>query len=342
MNQQAIDAAIEQCSMLGCDIVDEVHIARKQYLDGPILTGFQRTAVVGVNGKIPFRGRTLSVTQVTVEEDSCREVRDRGHCIVWRADRLGMPLIETVTGPPRTPKRPRRRSSSSAASAGRRARPHRARRLAPGRERLRPRRTPRRDRGPKAGWAPRLVHGEAWRQVNLLKLKGELHRRGFTTPASLRVESQDVTQLFAGTEIPYLSPAAWERWVETEKMRPGFELGKGPYRVRAARLPGLAGRSPWPTQPERPRARARGAGPRHRRARPDPEPPPPEAWPERAAPAGAQAPSAGACVAARTTRSSSSGARRKTRSPAREEIRLRYVDATQGSRTRPGSRSSTG
>ena len=104
VNQEAVDIAIEQCLMLGCDIVDEVHIARKQYLDGSIPTGFQRTAIVGVNGKLPFRGRELSVTQVSVEEDSCREVSDQGHLIVWRTDRLGMPLIETVTGPDlRTP-----------------------------------------------------------------------------------------------------------------------------------------------------------------------------------------------------------------------------------------------
>ena len=76
--------------------------------------------------------------------------------------------------------------------------------------------------------------------MNLRRLRDELDRRGFTDAASLRVESQDVTQLFAATEIPYLRPEAWERWVEAEKMRPGFELGKGPYRVRAARLPGLA------------------------------------------------------------------------------------------------------
>jgi len=49
VNQDALDVAIEQCLMLGCDIVDEVHIARKQYLDGSIPTGFQRTAVVGVS-----------------------------------------------------------------------------------------------------------------------------------------------------------------------------------------------------------------------------------------------------------------------------------------------------
>ena len=67
VNQQALDVAVEQCLMLGCDIVDEVHIARKQYLDGSIPTGFQRTAIVGVYGKLPLPGgRTLSVTQVSV------------------------------------------------------------------------------------------------------------------------------------------------------------------------------------------------------------------------------------------------------------------------------------
>ncbi len=35
---------------------------------------------------------------------------------------------------------------------------------------------------PKAGWAPRLVHGEAVRLVNLLALRDELARRGFTRP----------------------------------------------------------------------------------------------------------------------------------------------------------------
>ena len=89
VNQQAVDIAIEQCLMLGCDIVDEVHIARKQYLDGSIPTGFQRTAIVGVNGRLPFRGRELTILQVSVEEDSCREVSDEGHLIVWRTDRLG-------------------------------------------------------------------------------------------------------------------------------------------------------------------------------------------------------------------------------------------------------------
>ncbi len=253
VNQEAIDVAIEQCLMLGCDIVDEVQIARKQYLDGSIPTGFQRTAVVGVNGRIPFRGRTLSVTQVTVEEDSCREVRDRGHCIVWRADRLGMPLIETVTGPDlRTPDE----VEEAILLIGRVCRSTGHVRTGLGASRQDVNVSVRGGRRveikgvPKAGWAPALVHGEAWRQVNLLKLRDELHRRGFADPGSIRVDSQDVTQLFAATEIPVLTAEGWGRWVEAERMRPGFELGKGPFRIRAARLAGLAGTLSWPTQPE--------------------------------------------------------------------------------------------
>jgi glutamyl-tRNA(Gln) amidotransferase subunit E len=36
---------------------------------------------------------------MSVEEDSCREVSDIGHRRIYRTDRLGMPLIETVTYP---------------------------------------------------------------------------------------------------------------------------------------------------------------------------------------------------------------------------------------------------
>ncbi len=190
VNQQAVDVAIEQCLMLGCDIVDEVHIARKQYLDGSIPTGFQRTAIVGVNGRLPFRGRELSITQVSVEEDSCREVSDRGHLIVWRTDRLGMPLIETVTGPDlRTPEE----AEEAILLVGRVCRSTGHVRVGMGASRQDVNVSVRGGRRveikgvPQAGWARRLVHGEAWRQVNLLRLRDELHRRGFRDAASVRV-----------------------------------------------------------------------------------------------------------------------------------------------------------
>jgi len=254
VNQTAIDIAVEQCLMLGCDIVDEVHIARKQYLDGSIPTGFQRTAIVGVNGRLPFRGRTLTITQVSVEEDSCREVSDRGHLIVWRTDRLGMPLIETVTAPQlRTPEE----AEEAILLVGRVCRSTGHVRVGLGASRQDVNVSVRGGRRveikgvPKAGWAPTLVHGEGVRQVNLLRLRDELHRRGFGSPDSVRVDARDVTD---DPVLPRLFEPlrreVWERHV-AEGGHPDFELGEGPFRVLAVRLPGLAGTLGWPTQPGR-------------------------------------------------------------------------------------------
>ena len=252
VNQQALDVAIEQCLMLGCDIVDEVHIARKQYLDGSIPTGFQRTAIVGVNGRLPFGGREISITQVSVEEDSCREVSDRGHLIVWRTDRLGMPLIETVTGPDlRTPEE----VEEAILLVGRVCRSTGHVRVGLGASRQDVNVSVRGGRRveikgvPQAGWAPGLVHGEAVRQVNLLRLRDELHHRGFADADALRIEHRDVTELVGSSAIEVLRRAAWELFLAADDRRPGFERGAGPFTVRAVALRGLTGTLTWPTQP---------------------------------------------------------------------------------------------
>lgn len=252
MNLEALDVAIEQCLMLGCDIVDEVHIARKQYLDGSIPTGFQRTAIVGVNGKLPFRGRELSIIQVSVEEDSCREVSDQGHLIVWRTDRLGTPLIETVTGPDlRTPEE----VAEAILLVGRVCRSTGHVRVGMGASRQDVNVSVRGGNRveikgvPQAGWAPGLVHGEAVRQVNLLKLRDELHGRGFKTPDDIRMEHRDVTYFFASSQLGYLTVQNWEKRIAKEGRRRGFELLDGSFCVRAVRLPGLAGTLSWPSQP---------------------------------------------------------------------------------------------
>ncbi|MEZ4398197.1 MAG: Glu-tRNA(Gln) amidotransferase subunit GatE [Candidatus Krumholzibacteriia bacterium] len=104
MDREALDIAMEITLLLGLQPVGEVHVIRKQYLDGSIPTGFQRTAILGVQGEIRVEGRPVSVLQLSIEEDSSRELLDRGHLRVYRTDRLGMPLIEVVTGPDlRTP-----------------------------------------------------------------------------------------------------------------------------------------------------------------------------------------------------------------------------------------------
>lgn len=102
VNKDAVDKAIMISLLCKLNIVGEIHITRKQYLDGSIPTGFQRTAIIGVEGEIELKNKKVRLIQLSLEEDSCREVSDIGHRRIYKTDRLGMPLIETVTYPDMT------------------------------------------------------------------------------------------------------------------------------------------------------------------------------------------------------------------------------------------------
>jgi glutamyl-tRNA(Gln) amidotransferase subunit E len=99
LNREALNISIAISLLSKMNVVGEVHITRKQYLDGSIPTGFQRTAIIGIEGEIQLKHKKVRLIQLSLEEDSCREVSDIGHVRVYRTDRLGMPLIETVTYP---------------------------------------------------------------------------------------------------------------------------------------------------------------------------------------------------------------------------------------------------
>ncbi|MBE9469083.1 MAG: Glu-tRNA(Gln) amidotransferase subunit GatE [Bacteroidetes bacterium] len=99
INKEALEYALRISLLSKFSIVGEVHITRKQYLDGSIPTGFQRTAILGVDGEIQLKNKKIGLIQLSIEEDACREVSDIGHNRVYKTDRLGMPLIETVTQP---------------------------------------------------------------------------------------------------------------------------------------------------------------------------------------------------------------------------------------------------
>jgi len=99
INREALSIALEISLLCKLNIVGEVHITRKQYLDGSIPTGFQRTAILGVEGEIQLKNKKIRLLQLSLEEDSCREISDIGHVRTYKTDRLGIPLIETVTYP---------------------------------------------------------------------------------------------------------------------------------------------------------------------------------------------------------------------------------------------------
>jgi len=196
INEEALDIALGIGLLYDCIMVDELHIARKQYLDGSIPTGFQRTTIVGVDGSIPYKDRSIRIIQLGLEEDACREVSDIGHRRIYRTDRLGMPLIETVTGPDmRTPRevadvaQTLRRivRSTGGVRTGLGAAREDVNVSVTGGTRVEIKGVPRIPR------IPLLTYNEAMRQWNLLRLREELARRGLTT-AAFSACSEDVTK----------------------------------------------------------------------------------------------------------------------------------------------------
>ncbi len=201
MDEQALDIALGVAMLYNLNLVDELHIARKQYLDGSIPTGFQRTTIVGVNGWIPYKGRRIPIVQLGLEEDACREVSDVGHLRTYITDRLGMPLIETVTGPEmRTPQEVaevaqicrRLVRSTGHVRTGIGAAREDVNVSVTGGTRVEIKGVPRIPR------IPLLVHHEAMRQWNLLRLRTELRRRGIT-PESFESAAEDVTRVLHRT-----------------------------------------------------------------------------------------------------------------------------------------------
>ncbi len=233
LNGEALDIALEIGMLYTCSMVDEIHIARKQYLDGSIPTGFQRTTIVGVDGSVPYKGRTIRIVQLGLEEDACREVSDIGHRRVYLTDRLGMPLIETVTAPDmQTPQEVAEVADilrKLVRSTGKvRTGPGAARQdvnvSVTGGTRIEIKGVPRIPN------IPLLTYNEAMRQHNLLRLRDELHRRSIT-PESFSSKTEEVTKLLARTRY--------------QPIRNALDSGAT---VQCVLLKGFAGLLRWQTQ----------------------------------------------------------------------------------------------
>lgn len=99
INDEALDIALQICHIFNAKPVDEIYVLRKHQLDGSIPSGFQRTALVGVDGNIEFKNRNIRISQIIIEEDAAREFSDHHHERTFYTDRLGIPLVEVVTEP---------------------------------------------------------------------------------------------------------------------------------------------------------------------------------------------------------------------------------------------------
>jgi glutamyl-tRNA(Gln) amidotransferase subunit E len=99
LNTEAVEICLTASLLMGAKPVDEIHVMRKVVIDGSNTTGFQRTAVIALNGALKVDSKTIPITQISLEEDAARKATQVQTAAGYRIDRLGVPLIEVTTGP---------------------------------------------------------------------------------------------------------------------------------------------------------------------------------------------------------------------------------------------------
>jgi len=92
MNDEALSLCLTIAKMFSMTPVPQVHPMRKLVIDGSNTSGFQRTALVALNGTLPNGGQ---IETICLEEEAAQRVNDD----IFSLDRLGIPLIEITTSP---------------------------------------------------------------------------------------------------------------------------------------------------------------------------------------------------------------------------------------------------
>jgi len=104
-NTEARRIALQIAMLLNVNIIEEMHVVRKNYLDGSVPCGFQRTMILGTDGFITLEnGKKIRIDILSLEEDAARKIKTEQKTNYFRLDRLGIPLVEVTTKPDiRTP-----------------------------------------------------------------------------------------------------------------------------------------------------------------------------------------------------------------------------------------------
>ena len=99
LNQEAVDISIILASLMNMNVVDEFHTMRKQVIDGSNTSGFQRTGILATDGYVETEYGNVTIETLGLEEDAARRIGEEDGKIVFRLDRLGIPLAEITTSP---------------------------------------------------------------------------------------------------------------------------------------------------------------------------------------------------------------------------------------------------
>lgn len=200
LDSESLETALIIAVMLNCEIPNEAHVMRKTVIDGSNTSGFQRTLILGLKGKLQTGFGSVGITNVCLEEDAAQILQRDAGAVAYGLDRLAIPLVEIGTSADiRTPEQAREVSSRLGMllrSTGKVKRgigtirqdinisvKEGARVEIKGAQELK--------------LVPRLVENEALRQLELARIRDELRRKGFK---QVKAAVKDVSSAFKKTD----------------------------------------------------------------------------------------------------------------------------------------------
>jgi len=208
-DEEALRVALQIAYLLNATPVDEVHFMRKIVIDGSNVSGFQRTAIIAMNGKVDTPWGSVGIPTICLEEDAARIIEREDGKVIYRIDRLGIPLVEIATTPDiHHPEQAKvvAKYIGDALRATRKVK----RGLGTIRQDL--------NVSIKGGarieikgvqeldMIPIIIEREVLRQLNLLKIRDELKKRG-ANEEELKEEFYDVTGIFGNTQSKIIARA---------------------------------------------------------------------------------------------------------------------------------------
>lgn len=202
INKEALKIAFQFSKLVNARINDVIQVMRKTVVDGSNTSGFQRTALIATNGHIKIDDKEIRIPTICLEEDAAKIIINDENSATYNLSRLGIPLLEIATEPClKTP----REVKEAAQHLGILLRSLKVKRGIG---------TIRQDinisikngnrveiKGAQdLNSLPLIVKLEVERQLNLLKIKELLNKKGLKTQDDVKFFQREITEVFKNSE----------------------------------------------------------------------------------------------------------------------------------------------
>lgn len=97
LDEEALETVLQFSQYLDAKVPKEIQIMRKMVVDGSNTSGFQRTAMVALDGQIETSQGTVNIEDIELEEESAGINSRTEEKAEYDLSRLGVPLIEVGT-----------------------------------------------------------------------------------------------------------------------------------------------------------------------------------------------------------------------------------------------------